>query len=399
MLPEAKTFSDTKSLPFLPFSKPTIEQEEIDEVIACLQSGWIATGPRVQQFENDLKAYLPSPHVFAVTSATGGLYIVLKALHLEKDEEIITTPLTFVASLNSIVLAGGKPVLVDIDPTTYNIDPTLIEKAITPKTRGILPVHFAGLSCDLDPIYNIARKHNLFVLEDAAQAIGTEYKNKKIGSFGDFQVFSFHPNKNITTIEGGAISLPQESSNLKRLSPLRFHGIDRDMWDRFTKKGSQQYDVNEPALKFNMSDVQAALGIHQLKKLDSFIKKRTSLAQRYLNLLNGWEELELPPHNPNYIQRHAWHLFAPCLNTHKTNINRLDLISLMKEKGIGVGLHYEPAHLYSFYQNTYGYKKGDFPHAEWVGERIFSLPLFPLMTKQDQDRVVMALAEIFGRKE
>lgn len=394
LLPEARS----ESLPFLPFSKPTIEEEEINEVVNCLQSGWLATGPRVQQFEKDLENYLPSPHVFALTSGTAGLYIILKALDLKEEEEIITTPLTFVASLNAIALAGGKPVLVDIDRTTYNIDPTLIEKAITPKTRGILPVHFAGLSCDLDPIYDIARKHNLFVLEDAAHAIGTIYKNKKIGSFGDAQVFSFHPNKNITTIEGGAISVPQESNISKRLSVLRFHGIDRDIWDRFTKKGSQQYDVAEPALKFNMSDVQAAIGIHQLRKLESFIEKRTYFANRYLSLFKGWDSIYLPPYNPGYSQRHAWHLFAPCLNTEKTGLTRLDLINQMKEKGIGLGLHFEPSHLYSFYQKTYGYKEGDFPNAEWVGGRIFSLPLFPLMTEQDQDRVVACLAELVGQK-
>ncbi len=382
--------------PFLPFSKPTFDDDEIQEVIQCLKSGWITTGPRVQKFEEDLKNYLNCPHVLTLTSGTAGLYIALKALDLHENDEVITTAFTFVATLNTIVMAGAKPILVDIDPKTYNIDISEVEKAITPKTRVILPVHFAGLSVDLDPLYALAKKHNLIILEDAAQAIGTRYKNKMIGEFGDMQVFSFHPNKNMTTIEGGALSLHHDKF-VKRLSTARFHGIDRDIWDRFTKKGSQHYDVVEPALKFNMSDVQAGLGIHQLKKLEGFIDKREKLANRYFEKLKGWSELFLPPHPQNFDHKHSWHLFAPCLNIEYVGFSRDDLIQKMKDLGIGIGLHYDAPHLFTYYQKTFGYKIGDFPHTEWVSDRIFSLPLFPLMTEEEQDRVIEGLAHIFNK--
>ncbi|MBS0185901.1 MAG: DegT/DnrJ/EryC1/StrS family aminotransferase [Proteobacteria bacterium] len=382
--------------PFLPFSKPTFNEDEIQEVIQCLKSGWITTGPRVQKFEEDLKNYLNCPYVLSLASGTAGLYIALKALNLQEEDEVITTAFTFVATLNTIVMAGGKPILVDIDPKTYNIDISKIEEAITSKTRVILPVHFAGLSVDLDPLYDLAKKYNLVVIEDAAQAIGTCYKNKRIGAFGDMQVFSFHPNKNITTIEGGALSLHHDRF-LKKLSTARFHGIDRDIWDRFTKKGSQHYDVVEPALKFNMSDVQAGIGIHQLKKLENFIDQRAKLATRYLEKLNAWPELILPPHLQNFEHKHSWHLFAPCLNIEYVGFSRDDLIQKMKDLGIGIGLHYDAPHLFTYYQKNFGYKVGDFPNSEWVSERIFSLPLFPLMSEEDQDRVIESLSIIFNK--
>ena len=385
-----------KEEPFLPFSRPTFDDQEIQEVVDCLKSGWITTGPRVQKFENDLKDYLNSQHVLSLASATAGLYMALMALDLKPGDEVITTSFTFVATLNVIVLAGGKPILVDIDPKTYNIDVGLIEQAITPRTRAILPVHFAGLSVDLDPIYNLAKKHNLRVIEDAAQAIGTQYKHKMIGGFGDMQVFSFHPNKNMTTIEGGALSL-QTDDLLNRLSCGRFHGIDRAIWNRFSKQGSQHYDVLEPALKFNMPDVHAGLGIYQLKKLENFIKIRTKLANRYVSILSGWDELYLPENPTSYSHKHSWHLFAPCLNIERVGFSRDDLVQKMKDLGIGLGLHYDPPYLYQYYQETFGFKRGDFPHTEWVSERIFSLPLFPLMTEKDQDRVIAALSLIFGK--
>lgn len=385
-----------KEEPFLPFSKPTIDDQAIQEVVDCLKSGWITTGPRVQKFEEDLKNYLNCKHILSLASATGGLYIALMALDLKPGDEVITTAFTFVATLNAIVLAGGRPIVVDINPKTYNIDVEQIEEAITPQTRAILPVHFAGLSVDLDPIYNLAKKYNLRVIEDAAQAIGTQYKNKMIGSFGDMQIFSFHPNKNMTTIEGGALSV-QTDELLNRLSCGRFHGIDRAIWNRFSKQGSQHYDVLEPALKFNMPDVHAGLGIHQLKQLDQFIETRTKFANRYIEKLSGWDELHLPEIPTTYEHKHSWHLFAPCLNIERVGFSRDELIQKMKDRGIGLGLHYDPPYLYQYYQETFGFKPGDFPHTEWVSTRIFSLPLFPLLTEKDQDRVISALAHIFGK--
>ncbi len=379
---------------FLPFSRPTITQESIDDVVACLKSGWIATGPKVKQFEEMLQNYLDAPHVLAVTSGTAGLHLALLSLNLQPGDEVITSSLTFVADLNTIVLAGGKPVLVDIDET-YNMDVNRLADAITPRTRAIIPVHFTGLSVNLDPIYDLARKHNLRVIEDACQAIGSKYHNKLIGSFGDTQIFSFHPNKNITTGEGGCI-VTRDSEMAKKMSVLRFHGIDRDAFNRFSKQGSQHYDVIAPGFKYNMLDLQAVLGIHQLPKLEYYINRRTEIVNRYNEELANWSEFTLPKH-ANYPHKHSWHLYTPLINPDAAKMDRDTFLQTMKDYNIGVGLHYDAVHLYSYYRETFGFKPGDFPKAENTCKRIMSLPLFPLMTDSDQDRVISAMKKIFGR--
>lgn len=380
---------------FLPFSKPCISQAAIDEVVACIQSGWLATGPRVKLFEQRLSHYLQAPYSLALISATAGLHLALTSLKLQPGDEVITTPMTFVASLNTIVLSGGRPVLVDVDPYTYNIDVTKIEAAITPRTKAIMPVHFTGLPVDLDPVYALANKYGLRVIEDAAQAIGTQYKGKLIGSFGDTQVFSFHPNKVITTGEGGCVTTHDEKL-ARAIGLLRFHGIDREAWNRNTKDGSQVYDVPEPGYKYNMMDVQAALGIHQLPELEGFIEKRRFLAQRYLAALGDWPELTMPG-IPEFEHRHSWYIFCPLINEDIAGIDRDTFIERMKQHNIGVGLHYTATHLYSFYRQQYGFKEGDFPYAENIGQRICSLPLFPQMTIAEQDRVIGAMAKILKR--
>lgn len=380
---------------FLPFSRPSINHEAIEEVVACLESGWITTGPRVKRFEEDLKAYLGAPHVLCLASATAGLHLALTALKLRPGDEVITTPMTFAATLNTIVLSGGKPVCIDVEPGTYTMDVTRIEQALTKKTRAIVPVHFAGLPVDLDPLYDIAKEHNLRVIEDAAHAIGTEYKNKRIGSFGDIQVFSFHPNKNMTTGEGGCVTARDESFAVE-IALLRFHGMDREAWDRFGKKGNQHYEIVAPGYKYNMMDLQAALGIHQLKALDGFIDHRQKIAARYQELLAGWPEWELP-RSPAYAHRHAWHLYTPLLNPAAAGIDRDAFMLAMKERNIGTGLHYRAVHLYPYYRERFGFKRGDFPNAETISDRIVSLPLFPSMTEADQDRVIGAMRELFRR--
>ena len=380
---------------FLPFSRPSIDQATIDEVVACLKSGWITTGPRVKQFEENLKAYLGAPHALTLTSATAGLHLVLAALRLKPGDEVITTPMTFAATLNTIVLAGGKPVLVDVEPGTYNIDVSKIEKAVTKHTRAILPVHFAGLPVDLDPLYAIANKHNLRVIEDAAHAIGTEYKGKRIGSFGDIQVFSFHPNKNMTTGEGGCV-VTRDDKIASDVALLRFHGMDREAWSRFGKKGSQHYEIIAPGYKYNMMDIQAAIGLHQLKQLDGFIKRRSEIAVRYHKLLAGWEQWSLPT-QPRYEHLHAWHLYTPLINPKAASMDRDAFMQGMKERNIGTGLHYRAVHLYPYYREQFGFKHGDFPNAETISDRIVSLPLFPNMTDSDHERVIAAMADLFGR--
>jgi dTDP-4-amino-4,6-dideoxygalactose transaminase len=378
---------------FLPFSKPTISQEAIDEVVACLESGWITTGPRVAKFTEDLKTYLEAPYVLPLTSATAGLHLALLGMDLQPGDEVITTPLTFAATLNTIVLAGCKPVLVDIDPATLNMDLNLVADAITAKTRVIMPVHFAGLPVELDELYDLAYVKSLRVIEDCAHAIGAEYKGRKLGSFGDTQVFSFHPNKNMTTGEGGCVAT-RDAELAKKIALQRFHGIDREAWNRFSKSGSQDYDVVLPGFKFNMMDMQAALGIHQLKELDYFIQRRTELVERYQEVLRDWPQWTLPQ-DVAYAHKHAWHLYTPLLNEQDAAMVRAEFIEKMKEKNIGIGLHYHAVHLYSYYQQQFGFAAGDFPHAEDVGNRIVSLPLFPLLTDAELDRVIDVMYSVF----
>jgi len=380
---------------FLPFSRPSISQAAIDEVVACLRSGWITTGPRAAKFESALKDYLGAPHVLALSSATAGLHLALLALKLEPGDEVITSPLTFAATFNTIVLAGGRPVLVDIEPSTYNLDVSKIADAITPKTRAIVPVHFAGLPVDLDPLYALAAEEDIRIIEDAAHAIGSEYRGRRIGSFGDTQVFSFHPNKNMTTGEGGAVAT-RDDALAKAVSLLRFHGIDREAWNRFGPKGQQEYEIVTAGYKYNMMDLQAALGLHQLAELDAFIARRTELAQRYQMRLNGWPQWTLPS-APGFPHRHAWHLYTPLINSETAGMDRAAFIRAMQDRQIGIGLHYRAVHLYPYYRQTFGFKPGDCPHAESVADRIVSLPLFPGMTDQDQDRVIDTMATLFAR--
>ncbi len=380
---------------FLPFSQPSISQAAIDEVVACLKSGWITTGPRVQLFEQALGDYLHAPHVAALSSATAGLHLALLALDLKPGDEVITTPLTFVATLNTIVLAGAKPVLVDVDHT-YNMDVSRLASAITRRTRAIIPVHFTGIPVDLAPLYALAEKHGLRVIEDAAQAIGSKYQGKLLGSFGDTQVFSFHPNKNITTGEGGCIT-SSDATLMEHIKVLRFHGIDRSAWDRFGKKGTQTYNVIAPGFKYNMMDIQAALGIHQLPELETFIAQRTTLAQRYLTALADWPELTLPQ-LPSYDHRHSWHLFCVLINTEHAGIDRDEFMLQMKRHNIGTGLHYQAAHLYDYFRQHFGFKPGDFPRAEHICARIVSLPLFPNLTVAQQDDVIDKMHTVLRKK-
>lgn len=312
---------------------------------------------------------------------------------LEPEDEVITTPLTFAATLNTIVLAGGQPVLVDIDPLTLNMDINQLEDAITDRTRVIVPVHFAGLPVDMDPVYDLANKHGLRVLEDAAHAMGTEYKGKRIGSFGDTQVFSFHPNKNMTTGEGGCV-VTRDQKLADQIARLRFHGIDRQAWNRYGKSGSQDYEIVLPGYKYNMMDIQAAIGIHQLKELGGFIARRNALADRYQDALSDWKQWTLPA-RPAYNHLHSWHIYTPLINEEVTHMTRDEFMQAMKERNIGTGLHYRAAHLYPYYRQAFGFKPGDFPHTEDVCERIVSLPLFPGMTDAEHDRVLDVMYSIF----
>ena len=377
---------------FLPFSLPTIEEDEISEVVDSLRSGWITSGPKVIRFEEDFKNYIGCSHAVAVNSGTAGLHISLMATDISDGDEVITSPMTFAATINTIVLQRAKPVFVDIDPDTLNIDAEEIEKKITKKSKAIIPIHFAGQPCDMDEITDIARKYNLTVIEDAAHAVGTEYKKIKIGNISNLSVFSFHPIKNITTGEGGMITTKDEGL-ADKLRLLRFHGISKEAWKRYGKEGSPQYEILLPGLKYNMLDIQAAIGIHQLKKLDRFIEIRKRIVEKYDNALKDIPEIIIPG-RVNYECLHAWHLYIIKLRLEMLKISRNEFIEELKKENIGTGIHFTAVHLNPFYEKEFGFKRGDFPNAEFASDRIISLPLYPLMKDEDVNYVIDKIKKI-----
>jgi dTDP-4-amino-4,6-dideoxygalactose transaminase len=380
---------------FLPFSKPTIDDAEIDEVVDSLRSGWITTGPKVKRFEDEFKAYVGAPFAVPLSSATAGLHLTLLALGIKGGDEIITTPMTFASTVSMIVLCGGTPILADIEPGTLNIDATKIREKITPRTRAIIPVHFAGQSCDMDTIFALAREFGLTVIEDAAHAAGTEYKGKRIGSLDSISIFSFHPNKNITTGEGGMVCTSDETL-AEEISLLKFHGMSREAWKRFAASGTPNYDILLPGFKYNMMDIQAAIGIHQLPKLDGFIDRRRDIAEFYNRELADVTELALPTYAP-YEQRHAWHLYTPLVRIEKLAIDRDAFMAELKKENIGTGLHYKAIHHHEYYRNTLNIGPGELPNADYASDRILSLPLFPLMTMDDARDVVEGVKNVIAR--
>lgn len=377
---------------FLPLSRPTIGEEEIQEVVDTLRSGWITTGPKVDLFEKRFKDYLGMPEAVAVSSGTAGLHLALLAAGIGPGDEVITSSMTFAATANAIVLCGAKPVLVDCDPHTLNIDLNGIEARINRQTKAVIPVHFAGQPCAMSELLEIANHHRLLVIEDAAHALGSEYKGQRIGAIGEATVFSFHPIKAITTGEGGmVVTRNREWSERMRL--LRFHGIKTSAWQRQSGGKSSQYEIYLPGLKYTMMDLQAAIGIHQMDKLDGFIEQRAFLAGLYAQAftsLVGLQPLGLVP----YAQRHSWHLFVAQLELERLTINRDDFMVLLRERNIGSGIHFPALHLQPYYQKTWGYRQGDFPNAERASERILSLPLFPLMSERDVDDVARVVRDI-----
>lgn len=367
---------------FIPFTKPFVDEETIQGVAEVLRSGWLASGPNVTAFENALADYLGGRIVKSFTSATGALEVALQICGIGQGDEVITPAMSFAATPNVILRVGAKPVFVDVDAETRNIDLDRLQEAITPKTRAIMPVHFAGLSVDCDRLYDIADKHGLRVIEDAAHAIGTEWQGRKIGSFGDIVSFSFHPNKNMTTIEGGALSL-SDPNEARMLDQLRFHGIVRD------EAGNQ--DVALAGGKYNLSDVAARVGLGQIRHLDEFNAKRRLLVQRYFD---RWdiEGCLLPARG----EGHSWHMFAPLIPFEHFGMTRREFIGKMHEEGIGVGIHYPALHLFSLYRKL-GYREGDFPNAERIGRETVTLPLFPMMSLEDVERVCAAASGILKK--
>ncbi|MDO9371297.1 MAG: DegT/DnrJ/EryC1/StrS aminotransferase family protein [Gammaproteobacteria bacterium] len=366
---------------YLPFTRPTLDEETIQGVVDVLRSGWLASGPQVAAFEQALSSYVGGRAVRSFTSATGALEVALQACGIGPGDEVITPALSFAATANVILRVGAKPVFVDVDLATRNLDCNLIEQKITPRTRAILPVHFAGLPVDMDALYDLARKHKLRVIEDAAHAIGSHWQGKKIGSFGDIVSFSFHPNKNMTSLEGGALSFAN-ADELPRIDQLRFHGIVRGA------EGAM--DVVVAGGKYNLTDVAARVGLGQLKQLDGFNAQRRALAAYYFEHFHTDPPCLLPARGD---AGHSWHMFAPLLPLDTIKISRHDFIQKMHARGIGVGVHYPALHLFSLYR-ALGYSTGDFPNAERIGRETVTLPLFPAMSLADVERVCVAAAQI-----
>jgi UDP-4-amino-4,6-dideoxy-N-acetyl-beta-L-altrosamine transaminase len=375
---------------FLPYCQPLIGEEEIEEVIDTLKSGWLSTGPKAMKLEDLIREYVGAKEAICVNSCTAALHLSLIALDIGRGDEVITSPFTFASTGNVIVHVGAKPVFVDIKKDTYNIDPEKIEAAITPRTKAIMPVHYAGQPCDMEAILQIARKHNIYVIEDAAHAIGAEYQGKKVGIIGDATCFSFYATKNMTTGEGGAITT-DDNKLADRFRILRLHGISKDAWKRYSAGGSWYYEIEECGWKYNMIDMQASLGIHQLKKLDSFIETRRKYVRIYNEEFNKLEGVITPYEKPD--SKHVYHLYPILLKEFK----RDEFVEKMAAKGIGYSVHFIPLHLHPFYRKEFHFKKGDFPNAEWVYQREVSLPLYPKMSEDDVWRVITAVKDIIHK--
>jgi dTDP-4-amino-4,6-dideoxygalactose transaminase len=380
---------------FLPFALPDIGEEEIHEVVNSLKSGWLTTGHKTKQFEQNFAEFIGSDvEAIAVNSATAGLHLALEAIGLGQGDEVITTSYTFTSTSEVIRYLGAHPVFVDINPNTFNIDPTKIESAITARTKAIVPVHFAGLACDMESILTIARKHNLKVVEDAAHALPTIYGGKIIGTLdSDITVYSFYATKTITTGEGGMI-VTRNTEYAKRCRTMRLHGINRDVFDRYTSnKPSWHYEVVAPGFKYNLTDIASSIGIHQLKKAWAFQIKRQQMANAYDEAFKDLP-LILPP-QPKEGDTHAWHLYVVRLQE-RIKITRDEFIQQMAEKGIGCSVHFIPLHLHPYWRDAYNLQEEDFPCTLANYEQAVSLPLYTKMKEDDQQRVIQAVKEVLA---
>ena len=375
---------------FLPFSKPSISDDDVAAVSAVMRSGWLTTGPQCVEFERRFTEYVGCPHSVALTSATAGMHIALKALGIGPGDEVVTPAMTWVSTVNLIVLAGATPVFADVDRDTLMVTPQSVAACLTPKTKLIIPVHFAGAAADVDPIRQLAAERGIPVIEDTAHALGTHYKGQHVGRTGT-SIFSFHPIKNITTGEGGMFC-SDNAELVARVRRLKFHGLGVDAFDRHTQGRSPQAEVLEPGYKYNLPDMAAALGISQLARVDAFIRHRSELAMRYRERLAGVKGIRPLGDSPG-TTRHAWHLFIVRADPDVTGLSRDAFMEALKRRNIGTGLHFRAAHLQKYYREVMGLHRGMLPNTEWNSDRICSLPLFPGMTPGDVDDVVEAIKD------
>jgi dTDP-4-amino-4,6-dideoxygalactose transaminase len=383
---------------FLPFALPSIGEAEIAEVVDTLRSGWLTTGPKTHRFEGNFAAFVGSRHALAVNSATAGLHLALDAIGLRADEIVFTSPLTFTATAEVVRYFGARPMFVDICPDTMNLDAGKLERALAAlplerrrKVRAVIPVHFGGQACDMDEILRVAAAADLRVIEDAAHALPARIGGRLVGSIGDLTVFSFYSTKTITTGEGGMITTDSDEF-AERIQVMRLHGISRDAWNRYGEGGSWYYEVVAPGFKYNMPDLAAAIGLHQLARAEEFRTARQRLADRYTEAFEPLEEIETPVSLPD--RQHAWHLYVIRLQLERLTLSRAAFIEALRERQIGASVHFIPLHLQPYYRDMYGYRRGDFPEAERTYDRTISLPIYPRMTGQDQDDVIDAVRDI-----
>jgi len=376
---------------FLPFALPDIGPDEIDSVVEVLKSGWMTTGAVTREFESRFAASVGAKYAIAVNSCTAALHLALEAAGVRAGDEVITTPYTFAASAEVIRYFDARPVLVDVDAETLNIRPELIEPAVTRKTKAIIPVHIGGAAADLDPILDVARRHRLTVVEDAAHSFPTRYKDRPVGGIGDFTCFSFYATKTITTGEGGMITTNNEAM-AERCRVMSLHGINRDAWKRYTAEGSWYYEIIAPGFKYNMTDIAAALGLAQLRKAERMFRRREQIAVRYGEAFSGIPELQVPT-VPLY-STHAWHLYMLRLHLERLSIDRAAFVEQLRGRKIGVSVHFIPLHAHPYYRDQYGYVPKDFPVAYREYMREISLPIYSTMSDDDVDFVIAAVADV-----
>ena len=381
--------------PFLPFALPDIGEEEIEEVVDTLRSGWLTNGPKCRRFEEAFAERTRVQHAVAVSSCTAGLHLALLACDVGPGDEVITTPLTFPATLSVILHAGATPVLADISEDDYNIDPADVERKVTSRTRAVMPVHFAGQPCRMDELLAVARDAGARVIEDAAHALGASYRGRPVGAHGDAAVFSFYPIKNITTGQGGMVTT-DDGDLAERVRLLALHGLSKGAWARYAEGGSWSYQVLAAGFNYVMTDIQAAIGLHQLEKLDRFQARRAEIARRYDDAFAGVPELIRPPVRDDDLV-HAWHLYPLRVVEERLTLSRAEFIEALRERGIGTTVNFIPLHLQPYFRETLGTKEGDFPVTERVFAGEISLPIYPRMTDADVERVVTAVRDVVAR--
>jgi dTDP-4-amino-4,6-dideoxygalactose transaminase len=376
---------------FLVFGKPRIEEAEIQEIVDCLKSGWISTGPRVAKFAGLFREYIGSKHAVPLNSCTAGLHLAMLVAGVQPGDEVITSPLTFAASANTVIHCGARPVFVDVDPHTCLIKAGEIEAKITKKTRAILPVHFAGRPCDMDTILGIARRHNLLVIDDAAHAIETVFHGHKVGNIADLTAFSFYVTKNIITGEGGMVTT-NNAEWAEKIQIYGLHGMNKDAWKRYSGEGFKHYQIVYPGYKYNLMDLQASLGIHQLARVQDYLKIRERVWQAYDEAFRDLPLYTPPPAEPDTI--HARHLYTPMLDLSRLKVDRDTVMQALQKENIGTGIHFISLHQHEYYRRTFGFQPEDFPHARWISERTISLPLSAALTEQDVNDVIAAVRKV-----